>query len=221
MECLVASTPPPFTIEALDAEATGARVVFEWRDDRYHHAIYGVSLGENLLLAESVEDDCDSSWPPSPPLQQLHKQPGGTGGEVLLGTGMAGKSHWSGSVATSIDQRWTEVTFEFACRHRTTPDWLGVTYRLGPNVHAEQPGDSDSVVLTIGAPLKYSIHAAAVPVSIATEFIPTASILLDDRTLRIAAKPTAHMTTATTNRWAYAVQLTRPYWLRRVSEGEN
>ena len=206
---------PPFTIEALDAESTGTRVVFKWHHDRYCHAIYGVCLGEEVLLAESVEGDAVGPWPPSPPLQQLHKQPRDTGGDVLFATGMAGKSHWSGSVATSTDQRWTEVTFEFAGRHRTPPDWLGATYRLARDIQTELRDDEETLVLKPDDSLEYLVRATAIPVSIATEMIPTCSVSLSGRTLRIAAKQTPHMTTATTNRWAYSVQLTRPYWVNR------
>jgi hypothetical protein len=203
------STPPPFTIEALDTQATGTRIVFEWHRDRYRHTIYGVCLGKAALLAESVEGDTVSPWPPSPPLQQLHQQQRDTGGEVLFATGMAGKSHWSGSVATSTDQRWTEVTFEFACRHRMQPDWLGVTYCLPVNVQAEPQGDGDAVVLKFSDLLHYHVHAAAMPMSIATDLIATSAISLSGRTLSIAAKQTHYMATATTNRWAYSVQLMR------------
>lgn len=213
----MASNYPPFIIEALDAEATGTRIVFKWHHDRYFHAIYGVCLGKEVLLAESVEGDAMNLWPSSPPLQQLHKQPRATGGEVLFATGMAGRSHWSGSVTTSIDQRWTEVTFEFACRHRAPPDWLGVTYRLTRDIQTERR-DEETLVLKPDNSLEYIVRATAIPVSIATEMLLTSSVSLSGRTLRIAAKQTPHMTTAKTNRWAYSVQLTRPYWVARSTD---
>ncbi|MEX2172270.1 MAG: hypothetical protein WD851_23320 [Pirellulales bacterium] len=188
---------PTITIEALDAQSTGMRIVFEWREDRYHHAIYGVCLGNAVLLAESVEGDSVSPWPPSPPLQQLHKQPRETGGEVLFATGMAGKSHWSGSIATS----GREIAFEFACRHRVKPDWLGVMYRVVEGIRAEQHGAGAAVTLHM-SDSHYSIY-------LATEDVHPSAIELSANTIRIAANPTPHISTAATTRWAYSVQLTQ------------
>lgn len=204
----MASNYPTIAIAALDAQSTGTRVVFEWRDDRYHHAIYGVCLGEAVLLAESVERDAVSPWPPSPPLQQLHKQQRDIGGEVLFATGMAGKSHWSGSVATTVDQRGSEVMFEFACRYRVRPDWLGVTYRVADGIHAEQLHEGDAVLFKVNDSLQYSLSPSPFPIGIATENILASEIELSANTIRIAAIPIPHTTTATTTRWEYSVRLT-------------
>lgn len=190
----MAGNYPTIIIEATDAQATGTRIVFEWLEDRYRHAIYCVCLGDAALLAESVEGDTFSPWPRSPPLQQLHKQLRATGGEVLFATGMAGKSHWSGSVATS----GRDIKFEFACRYRVSPEWLGVTYRVADGVRAEQHHDA-SVIFQVGDSLQ--------PIRIATEDVYPSAIELSANTIRIAANPILHMATATTNRWAYSLQL--------------
>ena len=196
-------------IEALDDESTGTRVVFEWCGDRFRHSIFAVRLGEASLLAESLEGDSTDIWPTSPPLQQLHKQPSPTGRDMLLLTGMAGKSHWSGSITTSTDLRWTQLGFAFACRYRNSPEWMGVTYRIADNIHF----DRNLNAFHLNDELQYELYPSAIGTSLATENIVTSTIDVTDRTIRITAKETPHLTTATTNQWAYEIRLTRPYWL--------
>jgi hypothetical protein len=202
-------------IEALDAERTGTRVVFEWCEDRFRHSIYVVLMGEPILLVESVEGDSIEAWPPSPPLQQLHQQPSPTGREMLLLTGMAGKSYWSGSVTTAVDVRCTLMGFDFACRHRLTPDWLGVTYQIADGVHVKQAQPRGAVVFQVGDSLQCTLYPAAIGMSLATENVLTSSVELVGNTIRIAATETPHVTTATTKQWAYEIQLSRPYWMTK------
>lgn len=178
------------TLEALDLAGNGVRVVFEWRDDRFSHAIYGMQRGEPILLTASIEGDAVNPWPPSPPLQQLHKQQNESG-EVLFLTGMAGSSHWSGSVSANVGERGPEVTFDFACRHRTVPEWLGVTYHLADGVESAVIGDRAK--MKIGESLEWRIVAKDISVC--------------DGELRLVAQSNAQEAAGNTTRWEYLMCL--------------
>lgn len=209
----VAETPAQ--IEALDAEGTGMRVMFEWCGDRFRHSIFAVRMGKPKLMVESLEGDSTEAWPSSPPVQQLHLQPNPSGREMLLLTGMAGKSYWSGSITTSSDLRWTRVGLHFACRHRMPPDWLGVTYRIADGVHAEASRQGSGTLLHVGESLTYELYPSAIVTSLATENTLTSSIELSEDIIRVAATVTPPTTTATTKQWAYEWQLTRPSWIAK------
>lgn len=187
------------TLEALDPAGNGLRVAFAWHGDRFHHSIQGMSHGEPMLLAESVEGGADNPWPPSPPLQQLHKQCNDSGGEILLLTGMAGSSHWSGSVTATVGESGPEVTFDLACRHRMKPHWLGVTYRLGEGVEAEMIGEV--VTLKVEKSFTWSIHVG--------ETVSSTRCTAAGEYLRIglpSIAPVPQSTNARTNRWEYAIR---------------
>ncbi|MBX7165003.1 MAG: hypothetical protein K1X74_01520 [Pirellulales bacterium] len=103
------------------------RVVFTWHGDRYGHELQARQGDHWRTLACSVEGTAEEVWPASPPLQQLHceTRPGGV--ELALGVGMAGRSHWSASVA--FDRAQATLDFDLACRVFEAPAWLGSRYR--------------------------------------------------------------------------------------------
>lgn len=113
---------PPLAVSAGAIQA-----VFSWVGDRWQHAI----LIDGMPWAESLEgpDGNDAAWPCSPPLVEL--SPAAIPrGRAILGVGLAGRSHFSASIAPHADRPDTLV-FEIACRIKEHPGWLGSTYVRG------------------------------------------------------------------------------------------
>lgn len=95
-------------------------VRFDWSADRFDHAI---DHNEQSLV--TVIEGQDAAWPASPPIQQLSVE-SIDDRDVALGVGCAGTSHWSLSVEPVDDG----FRFDWACRSKETPKFLGTTYRL-------------------------------------------------------------------------------------------
>lgn len=121
----LSSDPEPLL---LNAPQEAFCVEFSWQQDRFVQRF----LRTDRLIAESVDrgqQDDDSSWPPSPPIQQLSLEPIGDN-DVLLGVGAAGQSHWSISVEPTLHDQLPALKFDLACRCKSEPVWLGSTYRF-------------------------------------------------------------------------------------------
>lgn len=127
---LLAITPAA-TATGSDSPRGGAtiRVLFHWCGDRFSHVIEA----GGRVVAESVEGDSASLWPPSPPIQQLSLETL-DGRPTLLGVGAAGRSHWSVSVQAVPHDRAAVFEFDWACRFKSAPDALGTEYRLHDSV---------------------------------------------------------------------------------------
>src|SRR5437773_7625601 len=115
-------------IDAVDYSGASLRVEFTWRGDRYGHVISLMNAtGQTMLLFESIEGAHDDDWPPSPPLQSLSIEKLADGRSAALLVGMAGRSHWSASIETTVGA--LVLVFDVACRHSQAPKWLGSRYR--------------------------------------------------------------------------------------------
>lgn len=104
------------------------QVRFAWQQDRFAYRIEVQQSADSALVVwESIEGSPVDPWPPSPPFQQLsiESRPGGS--RVALLIGMAGHSHWSGSIEVAGDGRSLE--FDFACRTSEPTPRLGSEYR--------------------------------------------------------------------------------------------
>ncbi len=102
---------------------------FSQHGDRFATSVL-LNSSDQVLLAESIEGSADegmAAWPRSSPLQEILPQTI-DGLDLLAGIGMAGKSHWSVIVKPLLDRPGFD--FEFACRVKESPDFLGSTYRL-------------------------------------------------------------------------------------------
>lgn len=113
---------------AIPGLAAGAvAVAFERSGDRWRHV---VTLAGGLLL-ESIEGPADPAadprWPASPVLTEVSVVDA-AGRPAILGLGLAGRSHFSVSIAAHPDRPDT-LLFEVACRIQEPPGWLGSTYR--------------------------------------------------------------------------------------------
>ena len=107
-------------------ENGGIVVEFFRSGDRVAHRV--LLLGE--VVVESVEGTPFEDWPLSPPFQEVHFEERDPGGRIALLVGMAGRSHWSASVAAEGDA----IRWDIACRVREAPTWLGAAYQIAGTV---------------------------------------------------------------------------------------
>lgn len=101
------------------------RTVFRFLDDRYEHRLYLIRGDSERLLLSSIDASDDEFEPPSPPLQQVSQSSSLTD-QIVMGVGMAGRSHWSLSVL-EIDSM--VLLFDVACRVGQSTKSLGSTYQ--------------------------------------------------------------------------------------------
>lgn len=141
------NAPPERGRPTLTVSAGAVSATFTWMTDRWRHAI----RIDGRDFAESVEDRGDgreSAWPASPPLVELSRLEL-SHGEAVLGVGLAGRSHFSASVAPHPSEPDTLV-FEMACRVKDAPGWLGSTYDLGGRpLRITAPDGCDGLPATI------------------------------------------------------------------------
>ena len=134
--------------------ATGpTAAVFTWNGDRWAHRI---TTGEATIWT-SLDGPCppanDPRWPASPVLVELSRVsvPRGdaAGGEAIVGVGLAGRSHFSASIAPDPHVP-DAIRFEIACRLNESPGWLGSTYRTADGlVQLTACDDSTSLPRTV------------------------------------------------------------------------
>ena len=120
--------PDTNPIEHVLATAAGNfRIRCCWSGDRFAHQFELSHLGEWFELLKSVEGDGETPWPPSAPIQELHRQDWQQN-DCLLGVGKAGHGHWSLSLEPLSDQ--SGFRFDFACRasFSGTGEFLANTY---------------------------------------------------------------------------------------------
>lgn len=112
---------------AAELEATGLRIVFARRGDRYAHRIevWDADARAWVIALVSREGSDEETWPPSPPFQQLHLEHRKEGDVVLL-VGMAGRSHWSAAVEVCPERKL--LKFDVAIRIQAAPTRLGTAY---------------------------------------------------------------------------------------------
>ena len=101
-------------------------VRFTWAGDRWSHDVTVAGGGMWHSVEGPRADDGDARWPASPVLVEL--SPTDTAhGVAVLGVGLAGRSHFSASIAPD-PAKPGRVRFEIACRVKDRPLWLGSTY---------------------------------------------------------------------------------------------
>lgn len=116
-------------IETEPVDGCNLRVVWQAKGDRWSHQIYLFDAAKETLLLRSINAGPNEDWPPSAVIQECHQQSIGER-PALFGVGMAGTSHWSVAVESSD----TSLKFDFACRVKQPPHWLGSTYEWNPDV---------------------------------------------------------------------------------------
>jgi hypothetical protein len=95
-----------------------------------------------IPLLQSVPSTKETAWPAFPPLQEL-AQECHSDMEVLLGVGMAGRSHWSVSIDCRQQAQQPAIVFDFACRLSGSPTFLGACWVLGNGLVALPPASLD------------------------------------------------------------------------------
>jgi hypothetical protein len=111
--------------------------------DRFDWRILCEPLSASAVpLLQSVPSAKEMAWPRFPPLQEL-AQESHSDTEVLLGVGMAGKSHWSVSVDRRQEPHQPAMVFDFACRLSESPTFLGACWMLGDGLKSTPPASLD------------------------------------------------------------------------------
>jgi hypothetical protein len=112
----------------LTASGNGLRVHCIWGGDRFAHRIEILKGDAWQACLESVEGDAETPWPPSAPIQELHRQDW-MASDCLLGVGKAGHGHWSLSLEPLSDA--VGFRFDMACRAKIDQgrSALAQTYR--------------------------------------------------------------------------------------------
>ena len=102
---------------------------FALQGDRFATRLRHESSGDYLFESiEGIASETDNAnWPRSSPLQEVVPQTD-SDGNYLAGIGRAGKGHWSVIIRPLSDRLGFD--FDFACRVKETPIWLGSSYRL-------------------------------------------------------------------------------------------
>ena len=104
-----------------------------------------------MPLAASLEataDGRDDVWPASPPLVELSTVET-SAGPAILAVGLAGRSHYSASIAPHPAEPDT-LLFEIACRIKEPPAWLGSTYDMADEaVRVAAPATADDLPATV------------------------------------------------------------------------
>lgn len=127
---------PPTSRPPLQLTAGPTEAVFTWSADRWTHRITTGTVPGWTSLDGPFPPAGDPRWPASPVLVELSRVtvPRGdaTGGKsmAIVGVGLAGRSHFSASIAPD-PQRLDAIRIEIACRLHEPPGWLGSTYRAG------------------------------------------------------------------------------------------
>jgi len=116
-------------------------------DDRLGHGFWWQASSESkstdmVRIMTTCEGTPQDTWPASSPFQQIVREEIGTEKKlVLLAVGMAGKTHWSGTIEG--DAMNEAIAMDFAARVNTTPDFVGSTYLIDDAWTAELQTNSD------------------------------------------------------------------------------
>ncbi|MDP7019253.1 MAG: hypothetical protein QGG36_25875 [Pirellulaceae bacterium] len=132
-----------FALSAVDAKGVGLVVEFSRTADRVAHAVFAQRGDDRELLFQSVEGEDDDGWPSSPPFQEADMVDHLAEPALLL-VGMAGKSHWSGSVEVESARR--ALVFDVACRVVGVKPRIGSEY-VAPANHAQETS-GEGIVFT-------------------------------------------------------------------------
>jgi hypothetical protein len=161
-------------------------------DDRLRQEVFLRRAGQETPLLSSVEGTAAERWPASPALQSLHVEERGGGVRVALLVGIAGRTHWSASIAPTADGLGIE--FDCAARVAEQPEFVGSTYRAHFPPGALVEVAAESARLDIAD--RSMICTAA----------PGTTLIFQDRVLRFAS---VVATTALphTVRWSWTVRL--------------
>ncbi len=172
------------------------RVIYHRDGDRYSHQVELICGDRTVVICQSIEGNDHDAWPLSPPIQQLHLEDQANG-RVILGVGLAGKSHWSVSNEAKSDT--AALRFDWACRYGSDQASLGTTYRLlQPIVPSPKANGSNFSVAIDGKQLQCSVDVNA-----SLEWLQG-----PDGSVQLRLMPTSYPARLpATAQWAYAWKL--------------
>jgi hypothetical protein len=166
--------------------------------DRFQQQIEFVYSGDGvkgepqrLVLFQSYEGDTREPWPASPPLQACQTDP--TIG--ILGTGMAGTTHWS----LALTPGEQTLTWDIACRFKKAATRLGSMYSFETELTPCSAEDGWEFPLPAG--YQGRLTASSEPAT------PTHAALVDGR---ISFRPTSISAPPATIRWLFRLALIGP-----------
>lgn len=120
----------------------GWRLLFEWQQDRWRHALEQAVAGKWRQQFASVEGGTDPSWPACPAFQYAQVERIGESCAEIQLLGQAGKNHYSGAVRCDAEHQLLD--FDLAVRiQQPPPNPLILSTYEGPQSSpdaAEQPG---------------------------------------------------------------------------------
>jgi hypothetical protein len=126
--------------------ATGpTAAVFTWNDDRWTHRITTGEATTWTSLDGPSPPANDPRWPASPVLVELSRVSVPRGDAAIVGVGLAGRSHFSASIASDPHDAGV-IRFEIACRLHEPPGWIGSTYRQGDRLFRLIPLDESTAL---------------------------------------------------------------------------
>ena len=141
---------PPTSRPTLHLHAGSTEAVFAWTGDRWTHRIITARTGAPADWI-GIDGPCppadDPRWPASPVLVELSRvsvpRAGVAGTPAIVGVGLAGRSHFSASIAPDPHDG-DAIRFEIACRLHERPGLLGSTYRQGNRLFRLTPVDEST-----------------------------------------------------------------------------
>ena len=146
----------------LHLPAGSTEAVFAWTGDRWTHRIITAGAGgpaDWISIDGPFPPADDPRWPASPVLVELSRVSvpgnGAAGTPAIVGVGLAGRSHFSASIAPDPHAA-DSIRFEIACRLHERPGLLGSTYLQGDRLFRLTPCD-DSTDLPRTVVWAYSI----------------------------------------------------------------
>lgn len=180
--------------------------------DRMLHRIWLNSTSSEpkpMMIALTLEGNNTQDWPPSPPFQQIVCEANTIGKKPpLLCVGMAGKSHWSGSI--EADEMTGAIAFDMACRTSDTPSFLGSTYSVAPTWNLVSI-DSNRLNLDHPSGLSLSLRTVGDTTIAIADTDVSQNDKAEFKSIIIAAKidPANHRR-GKTYRWRYWIELGSP-----------
>lgn len=124
------SPRPAKSRPAIHVTLAGADIRFDWQGDRWAHAVRfdGAAAEQTGGGWHSVEGagGGDDRWPASPVFVELNTH-SVAGSVAVIGLGLAGRSHFSASVAADSSSPGA-IRFDIAARIHEIPLHLGSTY---------------------------------------------------------------------------------------------
>lgn len=177
----------------IKAGAVHLDVDFQRVNDRFSHTVRFVwQVGDKShcqTLLDSQEGDAAQLWPDSPPIQACQAEED----LRILGTGMAGKAHWSLALS-HLENSQDVLVWDVACRLKEAAQELGSSYCC------EQVPEATTGGCRWSLPGGYQCQ-----LSVGTDAATKSDLLIDGHQIQI--RPAQVAAPPATVRWLYTIEL--------------